>query len=234
MEAPNTKASNLFAVAIGSLMYAAIGTRPNILFTVQSLSQFTQNPGPEHWIALNRVFRYLQGTQNLGLVYGGALSWPDQILTAYTDADYGSNPNDRRSISGSTYIIAGAAIGWMSKKQSVTATSTCYWEYVAAAACTRHVTWLQNLLLCLGFPQDGPTSVYCDNQATISLTRDFQFHAKSKHIDIHVHLIRDKVSDGTVLVSYVPSEENVADIFTKGLPRIKHEKFVRENSLMPA
>ena len=100
-------------------MYAAISTRPDISFTVQSLSQFTQNPGPEHWIALKRVFRYLQGTQNLGLVYGGALSWPDQILTAYTDADYGSNPNDRRSISGSTYIIAGAAIGWMSKKQSV-------------------------------------------------------------------------------------------------------------------
>ena len=73
--------------------------------------------------------------------------------------------------------------------------------------------------------------MYCDNQATISLTRDFQFHAKSKHIDIHVHLIRDKVSDGTVLVSYVPSEENVADIFTKGLPRIKHEKFVCEKGV---
>ena len=97
-EAPDTKASNLFAAAIGSLMYAAIGTWPDILFTVKSLSQFTQNPGPEHWITLKRVFRYLQGTQYLGLVYGGALSWPDQILTAYTDADYRSNPNDWRSI----------------------------------------------------------------------------------------------------------------------------------------
>ena len=122
----------------------------------------------------------------------------------------------------------------MSKKQSITATSTCDAEYVAAAACTRHVTWLRNLLLCLGFPQPCPTAIYCDNQAAISLTKDFQFHAKSKHIDIHVHLIRDKVSDGTVLVSYVPSEENAADIFTKGLPRIKHEKFVCENGLMPA
>ena len=121
-------------------MYAAIGTRPNIVFAMQSLSQFTQNPGPEHWIALKRVFRYLQGTQNLSLVYGGALSSPNQILMAYTDADYRSNPNNRRSISGSTYIIAGAVIGWMSKKQSVTATSTCDAEYVAAAACTRHIT----------------------------------------------------------------------------------------------
>ena len=222
-EAPeDNRASNLYAAAIGSLMYAAIGTRPDISFAVQTLSQFTQNPGPDHWVALKRVFRYLQGTKDLGLTYGGALSWPEQILTAYTDADYGSNPNDRRSISGSTYIIGGATIGWMSKKQSITATSTYDAEYVAAAACTRHVTWLRNLLLCLGFPQPGPTSIYCDNQAAISLTKDFQFHAKSKHIDIYVHLIRDKVSDGTVLVSYVPSEENAADIFTKGLPRIKH------------
>ena len=137
-------------------------------------------------------------------------------------------------MSGSTYIIGGATIGWMSKKQSITATSTYDAEYVAAAACTRHVTWLRNLLLCLGFPQPGPTSIYCDNQAAISLTKDFQFHAKSRHIDIHVHLIQDKVSDGTVLGSYVPSEENATDIFTKGLPRIKHEKFVHENGLMPA
>ena len=122
----------------------------------------------------------------------------------------------------------------MSKKQSITASSTCDAKYVAAAACTWHVTWLRNLLLCLGFPQPGPTSIYCNNQAAISLTKDFQFHAKSKHIDILVHLIWDKVSDGTILVSYVPSEENAADIFTKGLPQIKHEKLVRENGLMPA
>ena len=181
-EAPDTCASLLYATAIGSLMYAAIGTRLDISFAVQTLSQFTQNPGPEHWIAVKRVFRYLQGTSNLSLTYGGARSWPQQILTAYTDADYASNPNDWRSILGSTYIIGGAAIGWMSKKQTVTATSTCDSEYVAAAACTRHVTWLRNLLQCLDFPQISATQIYCDNQAAISLTKDFQFHAKSKHI----------------------------------------------------
>ena len=114
----------------------------------------------------------------------------------------------------------------MVKKQSVTATSTCDAKYVAAAACTWHATWLCNLLLCLGFPQSGPTSIYCNNQATISLTKDFQFHAKLKHIDIHVHLICDKVSNLTILVSYVLLEEIVANIFTKGLAWIKHEKFV--------
>ena len=87
---------------------------------------------------------------------------------------------------------------------------------------------------CLDFPQILATQIYCDNQAAISLTKDFQFHAKSKHIDVHVHFIRDKVSDGTVTVSYVPTDENVADLFTKGLARIKHEKFTHENRLIPA
>ena len=122
----------------------------------------------------------------------------------------------------------------MSKKQTVTATSTCDSEYIAAAACTRHVTWVRNLLQCLNFLQISPTLIYCDNQVAISLTKDFQFHAKSKHIDIHVHLIHDKVSDGTVLVSYVPSDENLADVLTKGLAWLKHEKFTPENGLMPA
>ena len=86
-KAPDTCASLLYATAIGSLMYAAIGTRLDISFAVQTLSQSTQNSGSEHWIAVKRVFRYLQGTSNLSLTYGGARSWPQQILTAYTDAD---------------------------------------------------------------------------------------------------------------------------------------------------
>ena len=89
----------------------AIGTRLDISLAVQTLSQFTQNPGLEQWIAVKRVFRYLLETSNLSLTYGGVHSWPQQILTAYTDANYALNPNDLRSILGSTYIIGGAAIG---------------------------------------------------------------------------------------------------------------------------
>ena len=98
----------------------------------------------------------------------------------YSDADWGSNPNDRKSILGNAYIMGGAAIGWLSKKKSITAISTCDAEYVAAAACARHVTWLRNLFLCSGFAQDAPTQLFCDNQAAISLTKDFQFHSKTK------------------------------------------------------
>lgn len=152
----------------------------------------------------------------------------------YTDSDWGSNPNDRRSITGNVFLLGGASIGWISKKQSITATLTCEAEYGAAAACARHVLWLRNLFLGLGYTQKTSTPIFCDNQAAISLSRDFQFHAKSEHIDIQHHFIRDAVSDGSVAVTYVPGEENPADLFTKGLARVKHEKFAADIGLMPA
>ena len=160
------------------------------------------------------MFRYLNGTRNLSLVYGGKIH-SDKLLIAYTDADWASNPNDRKSISGNTFLLGGASIGWMSKKQTVTANSTCDAEYVAAAACARHVTWLRNLFLCLGFQQDGPTQIYCDNQAAISLSRDFQFHAKSKHIDIQHHYIHEYIKKGDIDVVHILSTENPADLFTE-------------------
>ena len=158
----------------------------------------------------------------------------ERLVVGYTDSDWGSNPNDRRSITGNVFLLGGASIGWMSKKQSITATSTCEAEYVAAAACARHILLLRNVFLDLGFPQQGSTPIFCDNQAAISLSRDFQFHAKSKHIDIQHHFIRDVVSDGSVTVSYVPGEENPADLFTKGLARVKHIKFTADIGLLPA
>lgn len=83
----NTRSSSLYTTAIGSLMYAMVGMRIDIAYAVQNLSQFTQNPGPEHWTAVKRVFQYLKGTMDYGLVYGGQLTWPDRLITAFTDAD---------------------------------------------------------------------------------------------------------------------------------------------------
>ena len=181
--------STLYAAAIGSLMYVAIGTWVDIAYIVQNLGQFTQNPGPEHWAAIKRVFRYLKGTMDYGLVYRGDLAWPDKLIVAYTDADWGSDPNNRKSVTGNVYFLAGAAIGWLSKEQTMTATSTCESEYMAASACTRHITWLRTMFQDLGYKQENPTPIYCDNQAAIALSHDFQFHAKSKHIDIQHHFI---------------------------------------------
>ena len=117
-------------------------------------------------------------------MYGGDLAWPDKLIVAYTDADWGSDPNNRKSVTGNVYFLAGAAIGWISKKQTVTATSTCKSEYVAASACTRHVTWLRTMFQDLGYQQENPTPIYCDNQAALTFACDTQFHVHSKHINI--------------------------------------------------
>src|SRR6202522_2415405 len=125
--------------AIGSLMYAAIGTRPDISFAVQHLSQFMSNPGPAHWTAVKRVFRYLNGTRSLGITFhkGGEVE-----PLAYSDADWGSDQNDRKSISGYVFIMSAGPISWQSKKQPTIALSSMEAEYMAESLATRQIIWL--------------------------------------------------------------------------------------------
>lgn len=219
--------------AIGSLMYAAICTRPDISYAVQTLSQHSSNPGPEHWTAVKRVFRYLSGTRNLKLTFRA--NQEQAVLTVgFTDADYASNPDDRKSISGYTFLLGGATYAWSSKKQSTVALSSTEAEYTALAHATRQAIWNRNLLAELGFIQEDPTLLFEDNQSTIAIARDPQYHARSKHFDVQNHFVREKVESGVVELVYCPTDEMVADIFTKALPRPKHEKFVHELGLLPA
>ena len=226
------KLINGYASAIGSLMYAAIGTRPDIAFAVQTLSQFTTNPGPAHWTALKRVFRYLAGTRDLRITYGPA-DYTEIRFTGYSDADFAANPDDRKSISGYVFYLAGGAIAWSSKKQSTTALSSTEAEYTAISHATRQVIWLRYLFEGLSFKQSEATLLFGDNQSTIALTRDAQYHARSKHFDVQNHFVREKVEDEIIELYYCPTDEMVADIFTKALPRPKHHKFTTEMGLHP-
>jgi hypothetical protein len=117
-------------------MYAAICTRPDIAYAVTTLSQYSSNPGPEHWSACKRVFRYLSGTRSYGLVYGNTREH-GIISVDYSDADYAANPDDRKSISGYVFMLGGAAYSWSSKKQTTVATSSTEAEYTALAHATR-------------------------------------------------------------------------------------------------
>jgi len=117
---------------------------------------------------------------------------------------------------------------WNSKKQTTTALSSTEAEYTAILHATRQAIWLQNLLEGLGYTQEEPTVLYSDNQSAIILTRDAQFHARSKHFDVQNHFVREKVESGVVDIIYVPTDNNIADVFTKALPKPKHQKF-REN-----
>ena len=210
-----------YQALIGSLMYAAVGTRPDIAFAVQALSQFNASHTAAHWTAARHVLRYLKRTCDFGITFGKT---PELILSGFSDADWGQNKVDRRSVSGYTFLLGGGIVSWSSKKQSTVALSTMEAEYVALAHATKEAIWFRSLLGELGLLPDGPTLLTTDNLAAISFAQDHQFHARSKHIDIRHYFVRERVLDSTIRITHCSSEDNCADILTKPLGRIIHEK----------
>lgn len=165
--------------AVGSLMYAAIGTRPDIAFAVSTLAQFNDNPGWVHWDAVKRVFRYLLGTKALSLVYGGDMKG----LEGFVDAD-GALQEHRRTIMGYLFLVDGGAVSWSSKKQELVTLSTTEAEYVAATHAAKEAIWIRHLIGEVFRPLAQPTTLYSDSQSAIALTEDGNYHACTKHIDI--------------------------------------------------
>ena len=139
------RASGTYAKAIGSLMYAAIGTQPDIAFAVHLLARFTKSPQPKHWTAVKHIFRYLKKTREYSLTYGGSDQIWEPELTMYCDADWASS-SDRKSISGYIFLLAGGAVSWSSKKQATVALSTAEAEYVAATHAAKQILWHRSLL----------------------------------------------------------------------------------------
>ena len=202
--------------AIGSLMYASVATRPDITFAVSTLSQFLDNPGEAHWEAVKRVFRYLSGTRELALTYGRER----HELIGYTDAN-GASQEHRRAISGNAFLFDGGAISWSSRKQELVTLSTAEAEYVAAMHASKELLWLRRLKGDLSTRIPDATSLYCDNQAALRLAEAADYRARTKHIDIRYHFIRDVVEQGAAELSYCPTDDMIADILTKALPRWK-------------
>ena len=201
--------------AVGSLMYAMLGTRPDIAYAVSKVSQYSTNPNPTHWTAVKRIFRYLAGTPNRGLYYVG-----QGLGSGYTDADWGGG-DDRKSIGGYTFLLNGSAISWNSKKQSTVALSSTEAEYMALTQAVKESIWLQGLLLDLGAQKhvDEIRNINVDNQGALALARNAEFHARTKHIDIQYHFVRQHTESGKIHLTYCPTTEMTADIFTKPLPQ---------------
>ncbi|KAJ8463851.1 hypothetical protein ONZ45_g17438 [Pleurotus djamor] len=212
-----------YAAAIGSLMYAAIGTRPDISYAVQCLSQFTSNPSPEHWTAVKRVLRYLNGTRDQSITY--TRDTPIE-LSGYANADWGSNPDDRKSITGYVFRLGDEPITWSARKQPTIALSSMEAETMALSSAAREAIWLRNLLTELGFAPQAATTIYADNQAAISFAHNSGLHGRSKHIEIQHLFVREKIISGEINVTYCSTTENLADLLTKGLPQPRHEKLL--------
>lgn len=212
--------------AVGTLMYAAIGTRPDIAFAVQALSKFSKDPGEAHWEAVKRVFRYLKSTQNLWLTFGDQ----GDALKGYADAD-GNMSEDRRAVSGFAFIINGGAVSWSAKRQEIVMLSTTESEYVAATHATKEAIWIRSLISQIFDTVLTTTPLFSDNKSAIALTTDHKYHGRTKHIDIRYHFIRWVVEEGKIQLVYCPTEDMVADVFTKALPSPKVKHFACELGL---
>lgn len=206
--------------AVGALMYAAMGTRPDIAFAVSTLAQYSHNPGWAHWEAVKHIFRYLLGTKNLSLEYGGERKG----LEGFVDAD-GASQEHRHAITGYVYLIDGGAVSWASKKQELVTLSTAEAEYVAATHAAKEGIWLRRLIGEVFRPLTDPTTLYNDNQSAIALTKDGSYHARTKHIDVRYHFIRYVIEAGSIRLLYCPTNDMTADILTKALPSLKVKHF---------
>jgi len=210
----------LYQAAVGTLLYLSTKTRPDIAFAVSNVARFCAEPTEEHWSAVKRIFRYLRGTKNMGLLYDRDKS---KALVGYSDADWAGSLDDRRSTSGYVFLSGGAAISWRSQKQTCIALSTAEAEYVALSSATQEALWLQQLVndVC------GTASVISileDNQSAICLANNPQFHGKMKHVEIKYHFVRDQVEKKKIKLVYCRSEDMLADVFTKDLPIQQFQK----------
>ncbi|GJX20514.1 retrovirus-related pol polyprotein from transposon TNT 1-94 [Tanacetum coccineum] len=207
-----------FRSMVGSLMYLT-ASRPDLVFVVCMCARYQALPTKKHLEALKRVFRYLRGTINWGLWYPKDTA---MALTAYADADHAGCQDTRRSTSGSAQFLGDKLVSWSSKKQKSTAISTTEAEYIAMSGCCAQILWMRSQLTDYGFVFNK-IPLYCDNRSAIALCCNNVQHSRSKHIDIRHHFIREQVEKGVVELYFVTTDYQLADIFTKALPRERFE-----------
>ena len=206
--------------AIGSLIYAMTATRPDISWIVSKLAQYAQNPTEDHWTAVKHVLRYLKGTLDYSLSFTKSEDGLD--LMGYCDADWAGSTEDRKSTSGYCFFLNknSACISWKCRKQSTVALSSCEAEYVAISTALQEAKFLMQLMNeMVNKKVVHCVKLYADNQGAIALAKDPIRKERSKHIDIKYHFIKSEIEMGTITLNFIPTEDNIADIFTKSTSR---------------
>lgn len=196
---------------VGALQYLSL-TRPDISFAVNKVCQFMHRPTIPHWQAVKRILRYLKATLTHGLTLRRTHT---TNLEAYSDADWAGCPDDRKSTSGYCVFLGPNLISWSSRKQPTVSRSSTESEYRALATTAAELLWLQSLLRELGLYLRHPPTIWCDNIGATYLSSNPVFHARTKHIEIDYHFVRDRVANGCLDVRYRCTQDQVADILTK-------------------
>ncbi|KAM6562061.1 hypothetical protein CsatB_022059 [Cannabis sativa] len=198
---------------IGGLQYLC-NTRPDICFAVNKLSQYLKAPTTVHWGAAKRILRYLKGTIDHGL----HISCSDKLnIAGFSDVDWACCVDDRRSVGGYCVYLGDTLVSWSSKKQAVVSRSSTESEYRALALVTAEITWIESLLNELSFPLPGTSITWCDNLSASALASNPVYHARTKHIELDIHFVRDKILKKELEVRYIPSSDQIADCLTKAL-----------------
>ncbi|CAH9122907.1 unnamed protein product [Cuscuta epithymum] len=210
---------------VGALQYLTL-TRPDITYAVHLVSQFMHAPRTTHLFAVKRIFRYLQGTRDHGLWLQHS-DRPTCVL-AYSDADWAGCPDSSRSTTGFAVFLGPNLISWKSKKQPTVSKSSTEAEYRAIAYTVQDTLHIRSVLFELGYPIHEPVHLLCDNISASYLTANPVQHARSKHIQIDYHFVRERVAHGDLIVRHVPTHLQLADIFTKSLPSQRFH-FLKDN-----
>ena len=214
---------------VGSLLYLSMRTRPDIAFAVSRAARFCSKPTSQHLTAVKRVLRYLRGSTHHGLLFKRNGS---KAIIGYSDADWGGNITDSKSTTGYLFQIGGTTITWQSKKQSCVALSTAEAEYVALAGATQEAVWLRQLNQELTGKAEA-VMIHEDNQSTIAIAKNPQFHRRVKHINIKYHFVREHVNNNDIKLKYCQTSDMIADMLTKGLGKMQFKKLREMAGVVP-
>jgi len=205
---------------VTSLIYAMLATRPDLAQCIQQISQFSQTPTKTHEKATKYALRDLKGTTDKGITCNGNLGMKPEF---WSDANRGGEEG-RKSVSGFVATIAGGSVTYSSKKKGSVALSSMESEYMALLHALRELMWLHRFRKEISYNVNDQNTIYCDNQSAIALAHNPEHHARTKHIDIQYHFVRNCVEDGTIWLEYRPTEDMVADGLTKALGPERHRK----------
>lgn len=223
---------------VGSLMYAMTCTRPDLAFTMSRLSKFCSNPSAIHIRAARHALRYLQSTKNTGITYRKSTTHSQLEVSGFSDSDFAADLDNRRSTSGYVFTAGGSAISWRSKQQDLVTLSTMEAEYVGLTEAAKEMLWLQRLQSDI--KERSGSTIYMsksqilhgDNQGSIQLASNPKYHARSKHINVKYHFLRDLVTTGAVVLNWIPTQTMTADVLTKPLSAVLHTRHTKAMGLL--
>ncbi|KAE9138475.1 hypothetical protein PF010_g950 [Phytophthora fragariae] len=208
--------------AVGMLMYLATSTRPDLAFALSQLSRFVAKPSSKHVGALKRVLRYLAGTVNYGITYDRQSGESDTVvLEGYCDSDWANDPETRRSTTGFMFTLAGGAVSWMARRQSIVALSTAEAEYVAACEATMEAVAESNILQEILPQKCLKLRIGIDNQAAHTMATNPTYSRRTRHIELRWHFVREQVERGVIELHKIRGDVNPADPFTKPLNKLR-------------